>query len=386
MALVDVTIIQDASFILSRRDSNTPLVISQENNVYREEHSLSLRKTSYPVETGASLTDHAFKQPDIITIEGGVMDLNVVRRDPRPVDQTPLGEFNLQTTGYVSVTSYHNEGAARAAWAEIYQIFQDRALVSLTTTLGRYDNMIITSAVVPRDSTTGLDLKFTLVLEEVLVEPIDAQIIPVSGIASRDSLSIQDVFTTGFDIFRPDPIPADEEAELSAERVRILLNLAKIEEQTEPNIGLPKDLRNIGLRRFTDVNGSNNVIKLKTQSEIRANTTYSATLAYVDDAPGGVTGWVLDTNPTLGDRSKYDQRLAFDYRYTKSVSPMNLYPLVANEDISIADLAAQSLITLDPVAPGSVAYFARPPAEFRTTGYLIVLPLELDVGSAGPPV
>ena len=386
MALVDVTIIQDASFILSRRDSNTPLVISQENNVYREEHSLSLRKTSYPVETGASLTDHAFKQPDIITIEGGVMDLNVVRRDPRPVDQTPLGEFNLQTTGYVSVTSYHNEGAARAAWAEIYQIFQDRALVSLTTTLGRYDNMIITSAVVPRDSTTGLDLKFTLVLEEVLVEPIDAQIIPVSGVASRDSLSIQDVFTTGFDIFRSDPIPSELSAELSAERVRVLMNLSEAVEQAEPNIGLPNDLRNVGLRRFTDVNGSYKVIKLKTQSETRANVTYSATLVYVDDAPGNITGWVLDTNPTLSDRGKYDQRLAFDYRYTQPLTPMNLYPLVANEDISVTELAAQSAVPVDLAAPGSVLFFARTPADIRTTGYLIVLPIELDVGRAGPPL
>jgi hypothetical protein len=117
-------------------------------DLYPEEtHNLTVNKTSYPIETGSSMTDNSVVMPKKLTLQGWVSDLK------------PL------IGGLVAI-----EGPSRAkeAWNRIRILQEGREPVLVVTTLGTYKNMLIKTVDAVIDSTTGRTLKFTMALEEVL--------------------------------------------------------------------------------------------------------------------------------------------------------------------------------------------------------------------------
>ena len=115
-----------------------------------EDHERRVTKTKYPIESGASLTDHAVREPDRLTIQGFTSHLQpsspALRNQP---DRPAL------------------------AWAEIDRLMNARELVEVATILAIYTDMLITRAKAPVSNTTGRDLLFTLELEEVQTERLD---------------------------------------------------------------------------------------------------------------------------------------------------------------------------------------------------------------------
>ena len=119
------------------------------------EHERSVSTTTYPVESGASLTDHAVRQPDKLKLEGWVSDLMPSSEADR---SRPLS------------------GRGLAAWSELDRLMNAREPVAVATSLGCYQNMLIVKATAPVDRTTGRALRFTLELEEVLFRPLTARV------------------------------------------------------------------------------------------------------------------------------------------------------------------------------------------------------------------
>ena len=121
---------------------------------YAEEHKLKVSKTTYPVESGASLVDHAVREPNNLKLQGWVSEL------------MPSLNANLAT---------RHSDRGTAAWLEILRVMDDRQPLTVVTALAVYDNMLITSATAPVDRTTGLSLQFTIELEEVLFKNVSRE-------------------------------------------------------------------------------------------------------------------------------------------------------------------------------------------------------------------
>ena len=112
-----------------------------------EGHEANVAHTTYPIESGASLTDHAVRRPDKLKLEGWVSDL-------LPSD---TARRNLSLAA-----------RAEVAWTEINRLMNARQPLTVVTGLKVYRNMLITKASAPVSSSTGYGLRFTLELEEVL--------------------------------------------------------------------------------------------------------------------------------------------------------------------------------------------------------------------------
>ena len=108
-----------------------------------EEHAVRISKTSYPVETGGSLVDHAVVQPRTLKLVGWVSDL-----------LAPEGRRGSPSRG-------------SDAWLQLNRLVESREPFLAVTMLGAYPSMLITSLKAPVDRTTGRALRFEMELEEV---------------------------------------------------------------------------------------------------------------------------------------------------------------------------------------------------------------------------
>ena len=108
-----------------------------------EEHAVRISKTSYPVETGGSLVDHAVVQPHTLKLVGWVSDL-----------LAPEGRRI-------------NPSRGSDAWLQLTRLVESREPFLVVTMLGVYPSMLITSLKAPVDRTTGRALRFEMELEEV---------------------------------------------------------------------------------------------------------------------------------------------------------------------------------------------------------------------------
>ncbi len=108
-----------------------------------EEHAVRISKTSYPVETGGSLVDHAVVQPRTLKLAGWVSDL-----------LAPEGRRGDPSRG-------------SDAWLQLNRLVESREPFLVVTLLSTYPSMLITSLKAPVDRTTGRALRFEMELEEV---------------------------------------------------------------------------------------------------------------------------------------------------------------------------------------------------------------------------
>ena len=112
-----------------------------------EEHEVNVTTTPYPVESGASLTDHAVRQPYKLKLTGIVSDV-------RP--------------GRLASTSIPLDERAAYGWDEFLRVVNALNTLTIITRLGTYRNMLITKGKAPQDSTTGLALILDLEVTEIL--------------------------------------------------------------------------------------------------------------------------------------------------------------------------------------------------------------------------
>ena len=129
-----------------------------------ETHQFDSDVTDHPVESGADVTDNVRVKPIIVTINGIVRD-------------SPLGEM-------ASVRQNLGPGVGNLPSddfiAKVLGIRDAREPVSISTTLQTYDDMVLQSLTVPRDSKTGRAAVFTAVFKQVIFVKTDRSLVRVA--------------------------------------------------------------------------------------------------------------------------------------------------------------------------------------------------------------
>lgn len=132
-------------------DPTTGLV--QPSSVYvfdailRAEHAQELRRTEYPVQTGANITFNAYKLPAKLTLEIGMSDA---------MDNYYPGSW----TG--------NASKSVAAYEALIALQTNRTLVTITTRLATYDNMVCESVQTSDTNATRYGLRAIAVFSEFI--------------------------------------------------------------------------------------------------------------------------------------------------------------------------------------------------------------------------
>jgi hypothetical protein len=135
-----------------------------------ELHEISVGKSNYPIETGATLTDHVFIKPKKLTIVGYVSDIM-----------------------HRKITTLVTPFRDREAWERIKLIVNKREVVSVVTLLSVYNNMIITDVSSPKNSEVGKrSLMFRMTLEESLIAETQTTKLPKDKIkgAAKNKASL----------------------------------------------------------------------------------------------------------------------------------------------------------------------------------------------------
>ena len=126
-----------------------------------EEHSFESEVTAHPVETGADITDNVRAQPIVVTLDCVVSD-------------TPIGEMVKRRDE--SGTNVPSSDAL----AFLKAVRDAREPITLATSLGAYENMVLRSLSVPRTGDTGDALRFRVTFQQVVLVTNARTTVPVA--------------------------------------------------------------------------------------------------------------------------------------------------------------------------------------------------------------
>jgi hypothetical protein len=115
--------------------------------VFKTLHHRVAHKTSHPVLTGANISDHIYMEPSKVTLEIGMSDV--------------MASFTSGVWVGFSTKSI-------SAWQILKSIQINKSLVTLTTKLDTYSNMLIIDMIAPDNNKTKFALKATIIFEELL--------------------------------------------------------------------------------------------------------------------------------------------------------------------------------------------------------------------------
>jgi hypothetical protein len=124
--------------------------------VVKESHTSEIEVTDNPVETGVVVSDHAYKRPDRLEIEGEVSDVWLHGFDPQ--------------TGLAIPDRFYSSKASRSAsaWDILTGLQASMNPISVQTGLKLYANMMILSLSCDQDKLTAGTLSFRATLREVI--------------------------------------------------------------------------------------------------------------------------------------------------------------------------------------------------------------------------
>lgn len=129
-------------------------------------YRFSAEITQFPVESGATITDHAHLRPDEITLQGMVSDT--------PVNELPTylalrGDKEYRAAGLRS----------QNAFDALFVVWRDRLPLTVVTEYMVFDDMLIESFEVPRRPDQGEAIWFSATLRKVVtVETLTAALPP----------------------------------------------------------------------------------------------------------------------------------------------------------------------------------------------------------------
>lgn len=102
--------------------------------VISEKHTSSLEVAEHPIEGGGLISDHAWRKPRKVTIEGAIASM-----------------------------------PAMSAWEALLAVQEAREPIDIVTGLKLYDSMVIKELTAERDQKTSRILSFTAELQEVII-------------------------------------------------------------------------------------------------------------------------------------------------------------------------------------------------------------------------
>ena len=136
-------------------EENIPQLVGIKTNIERYffdaflkvDNTSKLTITSHPVEEGANIADHAYLEPQTITMEIGMSDACV---------SYVAGQFQQKYTRSVS------------AYDTLLKLQAERKPLTVHTRLKTYKNMLIENITAPDDYTTLFGLRVTVTLTEII--------------------------------------------------------------------------------------------------------------------------------------------------------------------------------------------------------------------------
>ena len=129
----------------------------------RVDHNRKTKITQHPVETGASISDHAYVEPSELIMEIGMSDACV---------SFIQGQFNQRWSRSVSAID------------TLWKLQEQRIPIDVLTRLKMYRNMLIEVVSVPDDFTNLNNLKATVTLREIKVVQVKTVALNSSATAS----------------------------------------------------------------------------------------------------------------------------------------------------------------------------------------------------------
>jgi len=148
VAVALASLLADPNFGIFRQDSTEIDGLVGVIDQYPDEfHAHSLSTTNYPIETGATLTDHAYLEPYRLTLKAIVSDL------------APL------VPGIVSIAA---NGRPTEALQRARSLLETREPVRVVTLLGVREDMLITGLYPSTSRRTGRALYMDITLEQVI--------------------------------------------------------------------------------------------------------------------------------------------------------------------------------------------------------------------------
>lgn len=167
------------------------------DGILRTEHTSRVRTTTYPVQTGVTMTDHAIFEPAEVTIDVMMTDAatdNLTGDTLGSFVGFAAGQFLGATAGGIIGSAYKTyqslqnldysnvkdltckpqavtqvgEGRSVNAWQALKTMQLARVPITVETRLQTYSNMLITEVTAPDDYKTLHALKCTVHLQEII--------------------------------------------------------------------------------------------------------------------------------------------------------------------------------------------------------------------------
>ena len=144
-----------------------------------ETHEGAVDVTEFPVEDGFDITDHARPRAETVSLEAFVSNTPIPFNSEQADVSLAQYPYSRGVVAWNSKSQLLMEQAgevdpATRAYNEVLRIKNAGELVTLTTSLRTYEDMLITNVSVPRSAAVGNGLQFTVSLKELRV--VNAQV------------------------------------------------------------------------------------------------------------------------------------------------------------------------------------------------------------------
>ena len=154
--------------------SERTLLIDSDGNrylfdaVFSAAHSLSVAVTDHPVQSGAAVADHAYVEPETVTLEIGVSDAMT----------------------NAAVIAGASESRSVSAFQKLREIALARRPVSLITRLGTYSNMLVSSVSAEESADTMAALRAEITLKAL-------NLVQTAEVSVQQTVSSKIAYRTG---------------------------------------------------------------------------------------------------------------------------------------------------------------------------------------------
>jgi len=157
----------------------------------QETHELTAVATKNEVEDGVDVTDHVKLENPKLTIEGIVSDtpitalsvaaglaLSAAASEASRAVGSPFFGLAVAAGGGIAVNAWKGSmgktvvsppRSTKACFDYMVELYQKRQPFSVVTALKKYDNMVITSLVIPKNVKIGRSFQFTVTMEQIRI-------------------------------------------------------------------------------------------------------------------------------------------------------------------------------------------------------------------------
>jgi len=139
----------------------------QIDGILKESTTVSVRTTSNPVESGRDITDHVIINPIKLVLEGVISDAQLGAAGIANITNTIGGVFDQ--SGIFGSSTIGGQTRSQQLYGELVTKLQQRQLLTITTKLKEYDNLVFESISVDQDKDTSQSVFFTATFAEVLI-------------------------------------------------------------------------------------------------------------------------------------------------------------------------------------------------------------------------